>query len=287
MQYCFMGPYRGFGSCGRSVRTIGMVRTSGISAQALISKDCMQALWNCTIPGILQITGHCAAASVVFVRAGNLLICSSLIRSFFSNQMSDCVSNSLRSLKTNERPWANRSGCSEEMINRERIAQVAQDKWATMRDLLRSLRGNERMGDLLKKCWLKNLKSCFTMFYLRFLKKIEKMSKSLISSFLVSDVSESLISLKSNEQCERIAHFALQKWATMSDWLRSLRGNERSWANRSGRLPKMREWVNCSFFWANCSFAHLWLKNERFARKSNERIPSPGICQVFAGDCEV
>ena len=25
-----------------------------------------------------------------------------------------------------------------------------------------------------------------------------------------------------------------------------------------------------------CSFAHFWRKNERFARKSNGRIPSPG-----------
>ena len=45
------------------------------------------------------------------------------------------------------------------------------------------------------------------------------MSELLISSFLVSDVSESLISLKSNERCEQIAHFAHQKWATMSDLL--------------------------------------------------------------------
>ena len=41
---------------------------------------------------------------------------------------------------------------------------------------------------------------------------------SLISSFLVSDVSESL---KSNERCEQISHFAHQKWATMSDLIRS------------------------------------------------------------------
>ena len=27
----------------------------------------------------------------------------------------------------------------------------------------------------------------------------------------------------------------------------------------------MSEWVNCSFFWANSSFAHFWAKNERFA----------------------
>ena len=55
--------------------------------------------------------------------------------------------NSLRSLKTNERQWANCSGRSEEMSNHEQIAQVTQDKWATMSDWLRSLRGNERMND--------------------------------------------------------------------------------------------------------------------------------------------
>ena len=62
----------------------------------------------------------------------------------------------------------------------------------------------------------KNLakKSKILFYYVLFKvlkKKSEKMSESLISSFLVSDVSESLISLKSNEQCERITHFAHQK----------------------------------------------------------------------------
>ena len=47
------------------------------------------------------------------------------------------------------------------------------------------------------------------MFYLRFFfLNFEKMSESLVSFFLVSDVSESLISLKSNELCERIAQVA-------------------------------------------------------------------------------
>ena len=40
------------------------------------------------------------------------------------------VSDSLRSLMTNERPWVNRSGCSRQMSNSEWIAQVAHDKWA-------------------------------------------------------------------------------------------------------------------------------------------------------------
>ena len=61
---------------------------------------------------------------------------------------------------------------------------------------------------------------------------------------------------------ERFAQVTQRKWAM--------------WANRSFRSPKMSEWVNCSFFWANRSFAHFLTKNERFARKSNERIPSPG-----------
>ena len=89
-----------------------------------------------------------------------MLIRSSLINSFRSNQMSDC----------------------------ERFAQIAQDKWATLSELLRSLRGNEqlwairsgraeemsnvseslilltkneRMSDSLKKFWLKKSKILF------------------------------------------------------------------------------------------------------------------------------
>ena len=68
------------------------------------------------------------------------------IRSFRSNQMSDCelfnqitqdkwaiVSELLRSLRGNERPWANRSGPSRQMSDHERCAQVAQRKWANER----------------------------------------------------------------------------------------------------------------------------------------------------------
>ena len=77
-------------------------------------------------------------------------------------------------------------------------------------------------------------------------------------------MSESLIFahfLFFGERCEWIAHFAQIKWAM--------------WANRSGRSPKMSEWVNRSFFWANRSFAHFWAKNKRIARKTGEQIPSP------------
>ena len=43
------------------------------------------------------------------------------------------------------------------------------------------------------------------------------MSESLISYFLLSDVSELHILLNSNEQCEWIAHFVHQKWA--NEWI--------------------------------------------------------------------
>ena len=49
------------------------------------------------------------------------------------------------------------------------------------------------------------------------------MSELLISSFMVSDVSESLISLKSNE---RFAQVAQRKWAIMSKLLRPVTKNE-------------------------------------------------------------
>ena len=47
-------------------------------------------------------------------------------------------------LKSNERLWASRSDRSRQMSDRERIAQVAQRKWATTSESLRSLKTTER-----------------------------------------------------------------------------------------------------------------------------------------------
>ena len=87
-------------------------------------------------------------------------------------------------------------------------------------ELLISLTKNEQMSDSLKKIWLKKSKILLYKVLLKVFFSFKKMSESRIFSFLVSDVSESLISLKSNERCEQMAHFAHQKWATMSDSLR-------------------------------------------------------------------
>ena len=87
---------------------------------------------------------------------------------------------------------------------------------------------------------------------------------------------ESLRSLTKNERFERIAQVAHQKRATMSDSLRSLTKIEGPWAICSGLSPKMSEWPNRSFFWANRSFTNFFAKNKWFAQKTDERIPSPG-----------
>ena len=87
------------------------------------------------------------------------------------------------------------------------------------------------MSNSLKTSLAKKSKILFEYVLYTIKKIIEKMSESLISSFLVSFVSESLISLKSNEQpwairlgrseemsnCERIAQVAHLKWA--NEWI--------------------------------------------------------------------
>ena len=46
--------------------------------------------------------------------------------------------------------------------------------------------------------------------------------------------------------CERFAQIAQDKWATVIELLRLLRGNERPWAIRSGRSEEMSD-VSKSF----------------------------------------
>ena len=67
----------------------------------------------------------------------------------------------------------------------------------------------------------------------------------LISSFFVSDVSESLISLKSNERCERIAQVTHQKWAM--------------WANPSEEMSDHEQIAQVAHQkWANEWIAHFF-----------------------------
>ena len=139
------------------------------------------------------------------------------------------VSESLRSLRTNEQLCANCSGCSWQKSNCERIAQSAHDKRATVSDLLRLLM---RIAHLL--FCSKNLNKI--EFFVPFLSVYSKPSDWLIPSFLKSDVSKLLRSLMTKEllwanrsSCspkmsnrERFALIAHKKWATVSKSLRSL-----------------------------------------------------------------
>ena len=135
----------------------------------------------------------------------NLLIRSSLICSFaqIAQIKWATMSDSLRSLRTNERLRVNRSGPSCQKSDRERCAQVAHDKWANER----STCFFERIAHLLfrsqkKANWSKNLpKIVFLERFLNFF--FYKTSDLLIPSGhlpKMSDVSESLRSITKNEQ---------------------------------------------------------------------------------------
>ena len=142
------------------------------------------------------------------------------------------------------------------MSDCERFAQIAQDKWVTVSESLRSLRGNERMSNLLKKIWLRKSKILFFVCFIYDLKKnYWKISELLIfahflffgeqyewfahdCSFPLSDVSESLRLLTKNERCEQITQVAHQKWAIhshrseeMSDRERIAQVTHQKWAN--------------------------------------------------------
>ena len=83
------------------------------------------------------------------------------------------VTNSLRSLRTNEQLWGNRSGHSWKMSKCEQFAQVAQEKWANeqitrfFEQSLNFLFCSQKISDLLKKNW----KTCIFCMFLQFFKK--------------------------------------------------------------------------------------------------------------------
>ena len=149
-----------------------------------------------------------------------------------------------------KRLWANRSGHSWQMSDREQFAQVPHDKWANEQIagffLSKSLIRWQKTSHLLKIVWLKLY---FWYVFVRFF-----LNERFAHSFFF------------NERCERISQVAHQKWAmwanlsgcspkmsNVSESLRLLTKNEWSWAIRSGSSPKMSD-------------------HERFLKVSNERI---------------
>ena len=97
------------------------------------------------------------------------------IRSFahFAQIKWAAVSDSLRSLKTNERSWANRLGRSWQMSDREGFTQVAHDKWA-----------NERIPQVAHQKWVNER---FAHFFERIAHFLEGITHWLIFSQKMSD----------------------------------------------------------------------------------------------------
>ena len=94
------------------------------------------------------------------------------------------------------------------------------------------------------------------------------MSESLISSFLVSDVSKSLRLPTKNERCERITQVAQQKWATMSDSLgRSDEMSDREQIAQVAHQKWANEWI-AHFFER---IAHLLI----FGQKTSDSLGKP------------
>ena len=115
------------------------------------------------------------------------------------------------------------------------FAQIAQIKWATVSDSLRSTRTNERLwANCSGRSCQKSDRELITQVAHdksaneRFAQKnLTKMIKSyFLVCFLYVKKTECIAhSLFFNERCERMAQVAHQKWVM--------------WANRSGRSPKM------------------------------------------------
>ena len=93
-----------------------------------------------------------------------------------------------------------------------------------------------------------------------------KFAHSLIAHLLIcSDCSNQM------SDCDQFDQISQDKWATVSESLRSLILKERPWANHSGCSWQMKESL---VFWANCSFTHFLQKTSDLLRKPMSEFPA-------------
>ena len=173
------------------------------------------------------------------------------------------MSNSLLLLFKKGWPWVNHSHRSLKKSNCEGFALVALDKRATVSELLLSLFKKDWFAGDLSKLLSKNKHSTFTIcsksrFFVCF---------SFFSHFFVpkSEVLLSLVApllfLKSNRSNSLLLLFTKDiPWANCSR--RTLQKSDREWF----ALLQERNTI-------------LLQKKERFAWKTKERIPNPGLSQ--------
>ena len=98
------------------------------------------------------------------------------------------VSESLKSLRTNERLWANRSGRSGQMSDCEQIAQIAHDIWVNVSDLLRLLsewaKGSQKMSYFTNTCF--NVQINVFIFRKTYISNADNVSKKFAGAVFCS-----------------------------------------------------------------------------------------------------
>ena len=174
-------------------------------------------------------------------------------------------------LQTKGQPWANRSGRSWQQSDCERFAHVAHEK-----------RANEQITCFFERIAhslfrsqkqvipQKNLDKIIFYFFKVFfkLKKIEGFAHSLLFK----------------ERYERIAQFAPNERATVSESLRLLSKNEQPWVIRSGGSPKMSDCERIAQVahqkWANERIAHSLIFSQKKSyslRKPMSKFPTQDL----------
>ena len=149
-------------------------------------------------------------------------------------------------------PWLGiRSG---QMSDCERFAQNTQYKWRMVSKSLRlQMTKKANMCDLLRLLMIK-----------------DRMSKSLFFEWIAHSLFCS--------QKKQFAHKNLTKIVLLVHLLfllKSLTINERMWADRSGRSPRLSKWGKHSFFWANWSFAYFFWQNTVIPLENRWAISQP------------
>ena len=109
------------------------------------------------------------------------------------------------------------------------------------------------------------------MFYIRFKQILLKNER--IAHFLLF-----------GERCERFGHDRSFPLGDVSESVRSLTKNEQPWVICSHPSEEMSNHERITQVahqkWANEWIVHFWAKNELFARKTDKRIPSPGMAPL-------
>ena len=191
-----------------------------------------------------------------------MLIRSSLIHSFtkIAQHKWANVSNSLRSLRSTERLWANCSSRSWQMSKYEWFPQVTQDKWANERIARLFWASHSFSLSLRKNEWF-NKKIKNIVFFVHFLQLFWNfLKKKKIRSFLLSKVRELLRSLRTNEW----------PWAICSGHSEGMSNHERI---AQVAHQKFSKWVNHSLFERIAHSLTFWQKRG-FTLKFDERIPN-------------